>query len=146
MKIGCEKMSLVITLLIEYVFALRNKNILEIDCTKHKYAYFSTPDVLSMLVCYNGTQHIVECPPYQLYIPGFPHCTSAAKYKNNDDDLCAAITQRSKNIPNPWNCHGMLACANGRSRGNMQCALKYLVYNPYTDRCDYPSQYKCRQI
>lgn len=51
-----------------------------IDCTKYDYAYFAIPDILRMLVCYNHTKHIVNCPPKQLYVPGYPHCTSGEKY------------------------------------------------------------------
>lgn len=134
---------LLIVLLVKNVFASGNKTI---DCTKYDYAYFAIPDILRMLVCYNHTKHIVNCPPKQLYVPGYPHCTSGEKYKNNQNDLCSARKKKSGNIQNPWDCHSFLTCVHGISTGKRPCQDKSLVYNPYKDQCQYSHQYTCRQI
>ena len=45
----------------------------------------------------------------------------------------------------PWNCHKFVKCHFGVTHV-FNCQLSQLVYNPYTDQCNYETNYSCKQV
>uniref|UniRef100_A0A7M5XHW7 Chitin-binding type-2 domain-containing protein n=1 Tax=Clytia hemisphaerica TaxID=252671 RepID=A0A7M5XHW7_9CNID len=46
---------------------------------------------------------------------------------------------------NPWDCHGFFKCWYNTTH-QFKCQLPELVFNPYTNQCNYKEKYACKEV
>lgn len=112
----------------------------ELDCSRKSDGNYAIRDVMRYLQCRYQVPTVVPCQEGQVYEMLLDKCINASKV--SAESFC--IKQPDGHYRNPWDCHGYISCINGRSI-ERKCAIDRLVYNPYTDSCEWPSeQWKCK--
>jgi len=111
-------------------------------CLALPNGYYAISDVGVIMLCHFHHHHYIPCPKAQIYVPGGKRCSPLKNF--NKDNFCKG--RSDGNWRNPWNCHDYITCHAGQFF-DMPCSkLAVLVYNPYANLCDYPSQYPCVNI
>lgn len=113
----------------------------ELNCNKKPDGDYSIRDVMRYLRCTKQVATVMKCKEGYVFEKLLGGCINETRVAA--ESFC--IKQADGNYRDPWNCHGYISCVNGRSH-QRQCAIDTLVYNPYTDRCQYASHdWKCFQ-
>ena len=104
--------------------------------------YPATRDIFTYIQCKDHKTTIITCQEKNtIYEPGQRRCVDITT--QNHGNFCR--NRANGDWRYPWNCHKFVKCYFGFLY-LFDCQLPNLVYNPTTDQCNYPTEYKCHQI
>lgn len=99
-------------------------------------------DVFSYIQCKNHKKMIMACKEKNtIFEPGQKKCVDVST--QNDENFCQNRT--NDDYVYPWNCHMFVKCWNAVIH-KFNCQLHELIFNPYTDQCNYKNIYACKQV
>ncbi|XP_057294399.1 uncharacterized protein LOC130622959 isoform X2 [Hydractinia symbiolongicarpus] len=102
---------------------------------------YSISDVFAYMECKDHVASIKTCKEGQIFDPKRKECIDSSKV--TIDTICE--NRNNGNYRNPWNCHQFIMCVHGKQH-TFNCSVNTLVFDPYSNRCEYPSKMQCKEI
>ncbi|XP_066915943.1 uncharacterized protein [Clytia hemisphaerica] len=103
---------------------------------------YAIRDVFKYLQCKDNKGTFVPCEEKNtIFDPEAGKCIDIKT--KTPETFCQGRT--NDDWVNPWDCHGFFKCWYNTTH-QFKCQLPELVFNPYTDQCNYKEKYACKQV